>query len=103
MRPSRVDREPEFNDDLDRLGAQYPMLPAIIDEFCDLLRAGYDLPERPIDPSLPNTYSVNLDYPPLGEDGLAHFQVNYHQSAENPWPTDPFRVFTLLVLVERKK
>ena len=103
MSASRVAREPEFDDDLAYLRRRYPQIDEVVEEFCDVLRSGYDLPQRPIDRLLPNTYSVNLDYPPLEEHGLAHFQITYHQSADNPWPVTPFRTFTLLTLIERKK
>jgi hypothetical protein len=104
MGAPRIDRDPSFTDDLDQLRARYPFIEDVIEDFEALLRADYDLPERPIDRTLlPNTYAMNLDYPPLEEDGLQLFQVHYVRGPDNPWPQIPSRVFTLVTLIERRR
>jgi uncharacterized phage-associated protein len=61
-------------------------------------------PGRPIPYGLFRWYdSMNLDYPPLEDDGLELFQVNYFRGADNPWPQIPSRTFTLLTLIERRR
>lgn len=103
VRAAQVVRDPPFVADLDGLRGKYPAIDGVIDEFCDVLRLGYDLPDRPIDRTLlPNTYSMNVDYPPLGEHGLARFQINYHLlEIVNPSPFAVPRIYTLLMLMER--
>ncbi len=80
----------------------YPEVREEIDKLQELLRCGYVLPQIPIQPdTFPNVYAVRMDYPPLGERGVALFLVTYHATSPAPSLTVPYQTITMLTIQKR--
>ena len=78
VRAPEVARDAIFDHDVDALSVNFPVVDDVVNEFvANTLWLGYDIPQILIEPD-GTVYTVLLDYPPLGADGIQLFQLTYH-------------------------
>ena len=100
IRSSEVSRNTEFETDLNKLREKYQAIDEIIEEFAELLKCGFDLPEIPVSPATPHVYVQRLDYPAHGSQGAGVLRVVYFASEPSPSPATPYQAIELLVINE---
>ena len=97
VRAPEVVRDTIFDHDVDALSVNFSDVDAVVNKFAETL--GYNIPHILIEPD-GDVYTVLLDYPPLGADGIQLFQLTYHATETcvvNPMK-DPPCIYTLLTI-----
>lgn len=102
LRAPRVERLPAFDSDVQALKSKYPDIDAVVEELIAFLTIAWNPPHVAVDPkTLPGVYVTQLDYPPLGAEGMSKFVLVYRASPQSANPmSEPLRRYTLLSLVE---
>lgn len=102
VRAPQVAQAPAFDDDVTLLRKTYVEIDAVVADLVAFLGLAWNPPHVLVDVEThPGIYVTQLDYPPLGSEGLSKFIVTYHaRPGANPMQ-DPLCSYTLLSLVEQ--